>query len=89
MSHTRLKSIDDIEHLKDCPMLSIVDVSHNQIENEDVIEVRFHVDSNCTLHTLECFRAFIKISRHLSNEVYFQIYIPNLNVHCLPMCADL
>jgi Leucine Rich Repeat. len=40
LSHNRLKTIEDIEHLKDCPLLSIVDVSHNQIEDEEVIEVR-------------------------------------------------
>ncbi|KAL1464411.1 hypothetical protein WDU94_004061 [Cyamophila willieti] len=39
ISHNKLCTLADIEHLKECPKLSIVDVSHNHLEDEEVIHV--------------------------------------------------
>uniref|UniRef100_A0A8D9AUB3 Dynein axonemal assembly factor 1 homolog n=1 Tax=Cacopsylla melanoneura TaxID=428564 RepID=A0A8D9AUB3_9HEMI len=39
MSHNKLCKVADIEHLKECPKLSIVDVSHNHLQEEEIIHV--------------------------------------------------
>ena len=39
LSHNRLEHVEDIEHLKECRTLSVVDLSHNCIEDADATEV--------------------------------------------------
>ncbi|KAH0547488.1 dynein axonemal assembly factor 1 [Cotesia glomerata] len=39
LSYNYLKSVEDIDHLKYINSLSVVDVSHNQIESPEVIEI--------------------------------------------------
>ncbi len=39
LSHNKLESVEDIEHLKDCQTLSVVDLSHNLIEDPDIVQV--------------------------------------------------
>ena len=39
LSHNKLETIEDIEHLKECKSLSVVDLSHNHIEEPDSIQV--------------------------------------------------
>jgi dynein assembly factor 1 len=39
LSHNKVESVGDIEHLKDCQSLSVVDLSHNLIEDADVVQV--------------------------------------------------
>jgi dynein assembly factor 1 len=39
LSHNKLESVGDIEHLKECKSLSVVDLSHNFIEDPDAVQV--------------------------------------------------
>ncbi len=39
LSHNKLQSVEDIEHLKECNTLSVVDLSHNCIEDPDAVQV--------------------------------------------------
>ena len=39
MSHCRLKTAEDIEHLVDCEELSVVDLSHNKLDDTEIIDV--------------------------------------------------
>lgn len=39
LSHNKIESVQDIEHLKECKTLSVVDLSHNLIEDPDAVEV--------------------------------------------------
>jgi dynein assembly factor 1 len=39
MTHNKLETKQDIEHLIDCEYLSNVDLSHNRIDDPDVVEV--------------------------------------------------
>ena len=39
LSHNKLESVEDIEHLKECKTLSVVDLSHNAIDDPDAVEV--------------------------------------------------
>ncbi len=39
LSHNKLQSVEDIEHLKECKSLSVVDLSHNYIEDADAAQV--------------------------------------------------
>ena len=39
MTHNHLTTREDVEHLAECPKLSSVDLSHNRISDETVIEV--------------------------------------------------
>lgn len=39
ISHNYLQSAQDIEGLLECPTLSIVDLSHNKIDDPNVLEI--------------------------------------------------
>uniref|UniRef100_A0A1B6G048 Dynein axonemal assembly factor 1 homolog n=1 Tax=Cuerna arida TaxID=1464854 RepID=A0A1B6G048_9HEMI len=39
LSHNKLESVEDICHLTQCPQLSVVDLSYNNLENPEVVEV--------------------------------------------------
>jgi len=39
LSHNKLEKVEDIEHLKECQSLSVVDLSHNCIEDPDAVQV--------------------------------------------------
>jgi dynein assembly factor 1 len=39
LSHNKLESVEDIAHLKECKSLSVVDLSHNFIEDADAAQV--------------------------------------------------
>jgi len=39
LSHNKLQTVEDIEHLKECKNLSVVDLSHNFIEDPDAVQV--------------------------------------------------
>jgi len=39
LSHNKLETVEDIEHLKECKSLSVVDLSHNNIEDPDAAQV--------------------------------------------------
>ena len=39
LSHNKLESMEDIEHLKECHSLSVVDLSHNFIDDPDAVQV--------------------------------------------------
>jgi dynein assembly factor 1 len=39
LSHNKLQTVEDIEHLKECKNLSVVDLSHNCIEDPDAVQV--------------------------------------------------
>ena len=39
MSHCRLKMAEDIEHLVECDELSVVDLSHNKLDDTEIIDV--------------------------------------------------
>ena len=39
MSHCRLKNAADIEHLLDCEELGVVDLSHNKLDDPEIISI--------------------------------------------------
>ena len=39
MTHNQLKTAADLRGLLDCPSLSVVDVSHNKIDDPDVVDI--------------------------------------------------
>lgn len=39
LSHNKLEKVEDIEHLKECKTLSVVDLSHNFIDDPDAVQV--------------------------------------------------
>ena len=39
MSHNKLTSAADLEHLIKCKELSVIDLSHNQIDDPDVVDI--------------------------------------------------
>ncbi|KAJ3039945.1 hypothetical protein HDV00_011611 [Rhizophlyctis rosea] len=39
VAHNFLRSADDIQHLVDCEQISILDLSHNKLEDPDIVEV--------------------------------------------------
>lgn len=39
LSHNKLESAEDIEHLKECQTLSVVDLSHNCLEDSEIVQV--------------------------------------------------
>ena len=39
MTHNHLTTREDIQHLAECPKLSSVDLSHNRIADESIMEV--------------------------------------------------
>lgn len=39
LSHNKLESVEDIEHLKECHSLSVVDLSHNFIDDPDAVQI--------------------------------------------------
>ena len=39
MSHNRLVTAKDVEHLADCHALGVLDLSHNQIDDPQVLDV--------------------------------------------------
>lgn len=39
ISHNKLKYASDLEHLAECHSLSVLDVSHNHIEDPDIVNV--------------------------------------------------
>ena len=45
LSHNKLESVEDIEHLKECKSLSVVELSHNLIEDPDVVQVFSQMES--------------------------------------------
>jgi dynein assembly factor 1 len=53
LSHNKLQSVEDIEHLKDCQSLSVVDLSHNLIEDPDVVQVFSQMQSVVSI-SMDC-----------------------------------
>lgn len=51
LSHNKLESVADIEHLKECKTLSVVDLSHNAIEDADAVEVFSQMAGIVSVHT--------------------------------------
>lgn len=45
ISHNHLKSVDDLRHLVECKTISVLDVSHNKIEDPEVMEVFENMES--------------------------------------------
>jgi len=41
ITHNLLENIEDIEHLKYCDSLSVVDLSNNRLKDDNFIEVSF------------------------------------------------
>lgn len=39
IAHNKLTSASDLEHLTECPNLSVVDLSHNKIDDPNVVDV--------------------------------------------------
>ncbi|XP_022255118.1 dynein assembly factor 1, axonemal-like, partial [Limulus polyphemus] len=39
ISHNRLTSVDDVEHLKDCHNISVLDLSHNRLDDTKILDV--------------------------------------------------
>ncbi|XP_054267339.1 dynein axonemal assembly factor 1 [Macrosteles quadrilineatus] len=39
LSHNKLETVEDISHLRDCVELSVVDLSHNNLQDESVVQV--------------------------------------------------
>ncbi|UJR27229.1 hypothetical protein I4U23_008525 [Adineta vaga] len=39
LSHNKLETVEDIQHLKECKTLSVVDLSHNCIDDPDAVDV--------------------------------------------------
>ncbi|XP_066949366.1 dynein axonemal assembly factor 1 homolog [Macrobrachium rosenbergii] len=39
MNHNRLRSLEDVAHLTECPKLSCVDLSHNHLANPEIVQV--------------------------------------------------
>ncbi|ORY47053.1 outer arm dynein light chain 1 [Rhizoclosmatium globosum] len=52
MDHNYLKSAQDIMHLLECPSLEIVDLSFNQIEDPEVLEVFEKMPELCVLNIM-------------------------------------
>jgi len=59
LSHNKLEKVEDIEHLKECKSLSVVDLSHNCIEDPDAVQVFSQMQS---------------IVSYLIEFFYFEIY---------------
>jgi dynein assembly factor 1 len=53
LSHNKLQSVEDIEHLKDCQSLSVVDLSHNLIEDPGVVQVFSQMQSVVSI-SMDC-----------------------------------
>lgn len=41
ISHNKLETLDDIEHLRECKSLTIVDLQQNRISDPGVLEMVF------------------------------------------------
>ncbi|XP_062997538.1 dynein axonemal assembly factor 1 [Elgaria multicarinata webbii] len=39
MAHNMLQTVEDIQHLQDCPSISVLDLSHNKIDDPNVLDV--------------------------------------------------
>jgi len=39
ITHNRLQSAADIEHLVDCPSIGVLDLSHNQLDDPSILDV--------------------------------------------------
>lgn len=39
ISHNRISDLGDIEHLADCDSLSVVDLSHNKLDDPEVLDI--------------------------------------------------
>ena len=53
ITHNKIETKQDVEHLIDCEFLSNVDLSHNRIDDPDIVEV-FEKMKN--LVSLTCFQ---------------------------------
>lgn len=51
MSHNKLESVEDIEHLKECKTLSVVDLSHNLIDDADIVQVFSQMENVVSAYT--------------------------------------
>ncbi|RZF41843.1 hypothetical protein LSTR_LSTR005305 [Laodelphax striatellus] len=52
ISHNKLSSFEDISHLMDCKELSTVDLSHNQIDDQKIVEIMGAMQSLRVLNLL-------------------------------------
>eukprot|EP01012_Entosiphon_sulcatum_P028450 TRINITY_DN3441_c0_g1_i1.p1 TRINITY_DN3441_c0_g1~~TRINITY_DN3441_c0_g1_i1.p1 ORF type:complete len:342 (+),score=55.03 TRINITY_DN3441_c0_g1_i1:28-1026(+) len=50
LKNNKLKTVDDLEHLKECPSIAVLDVSHNDIENPDVLDIFSQMPELTILH---------------------------------------
>jgi dynein assembly factor 1 len=39
ITHNKLSTAADLEHLTECPNLSVIDLSHNKIDDPEVVDV--------------------------------------------------
>uniref|UniRef100_A0A8D0LCK7 Dynein axonemal assembly factor 1 n=1 Tax=Sphenodon punctatus TaxID=8508 RepID=A0A8D0LCK7_SPHPU len=39
IAHNRLQTVEDIQHLQECPSISILDLSHNKLDDPNIINV--------------------------------------------------
>lgn len=56
LSHNKLETVDDIIHLTQCPELSVVDLSHNNLQNQQVIQVFKPQRTTCPVILCELFQ---------------------------------
>ena len=53
-----LESVDDIEHLTECSLLSVLDLSHNKLDDPDILTILEQIPSLAVLNLMgnDCVR---------------------------------
>ena len=51
MSHNKLETAEDIKHLIECEKITVIDFSHNRLEDPDIVDVFANMKSLVSVMT--------------------------------------
>ena len=89
ISHNRLQSVTDIEHLVHCNSIGVLDLSHNQLDDPMILDVLKRMKSLVHLHMLinQLSDLYVILTVACSNiDHYSAILLKDHVTHCNTVC---